>query len=309
MLEKLKCNAARRLSLALSLPCILKQKFSLHQTTVTLALSLNIVLPGAVLHAQEFSPAKCEEILGTLPKTFEVNLAGICKEAKLLTGCQSEKAVPIFHVDRTTIDANAKRILVFSLVHGDEPESGVVANMWMDRLMRIQPRSHWRIVPVLNPDGYAANSRLNSKGVDLNRNFPTSDWDKQAFEAWDKKAKKDPRRYPGISSGSESETKCALAHIEEFKPDFVIAIHTPYGLLDFDGPKDLNFPKSFLPWISLGHFPGSLGRYMWADRSVPVLTIELSGKDSLKSLSELDRLQDVSGSLAIQATGKSHSVE
>ena len=275
----------------------------------SLAFGLTATGPGAFLLAQEFSPAKCEEILGSLPKTFDVNLTTICMESKQLTGCQSEKALPIFHFDRATAVANAKRILVFSLVHGDEPESGVVANMWMDRLMRIEPRSHWRIVPVVNPDGYAANSRLNSRGVDLNRNFPTTDWDSVALDAWDKKAKKDPRRYPGVSSASESETKCALSHIESFKPDFVIAIHTPYGLLDFDGPKNLNLPKSFLPWISLGHFPGSLGRYMWADRSVPVLTIELSGKDSLKSLSELDRLQDVLGSLAIQATGKIEMVE
>ena len=283
--------------------------FSWHQISVALATWLAVTGPGAFLFAQEFSPAKCEEILGTLPKTFEVNLANICKETKLLKGCQSEKAVPIFHFDRATTVANAKRILVFSLVHGDEPESGVVANMWMDRLMRLEPRSHWRIVPVVNPDGYVANSRLNSKGVDLNRNFPTSDWDSMALDAWDKKAKKDPRRYPGVSAASESETKCAMSHIEEFKPDFVIAIHTPYGLLDFDGPKNLTFPKSFLPWISLGNFPGSLGRYMWADRSVPVLTIELTGKDSLKSLTELDKLQDVSGSLAIQAASKTQSVE
>jgi protein MpaA len=283
--------------------------YLLHQISVALALGLFVTGPGAFLFAQEFSPAKCEEILGTLPKTFDVNLTNICKESKLLKGCQSEKAVPIFHFDRATTVTNAKRILVFSLVHGDEPESGVVAKMWMDRLMRIEPRSHWRIVPVVNPDGYAANSRLNSKGVDLNRNFPTKDWDSLALDAWDKKAKKDPRRYPGASSASESETKCAMSHIDEFKPDFVIAIHTPYGLLDFDGPKNLNFPKSFLPWNSLGHFPGSLGRYMWADRSVPVLTIELTGKDSLKSLSELDKLQDVLGTLAIQASGKTESQE
>ena len=295
--------------MVLSLRCISKHVYSWHLTSFILAFGLVGTGPGASLFAQEFSPAKCEEILGTLPKTFDVNLAAICKESKLQKGCQSEKAVPIFHLDRATTVANAKRILVFSLVHGDEPESGVVANMWMDRLMRIEPRSHWRIVPVLNPDGYATNSRLNSKGVDLNRNFPTTDWDSLALDAWDKKAKKDPRRYPGVSSASESETKCAMSHIEEFKPDFVIAIHTPYGLLDFDGPKNLNFPKSFLPWISLGHFPGSLGRYMWADRSVPVLTIELTGKDSLKSLAELDRLQDVSGTLAIQATKKTQTVE
>ena len=287
----------------------IKRVYSRHQTFAALAFGLIATGPGASLWAQEFSPAKCEEVLGSLPKTFDVNLATICKESKQLAGCQSEKAVPIFHFDRSTTVANAKRILVFSLVHGDEPESAVVANMWMDRLMRIEPRSHWRIVPVVNPDGYAVNSRLNSKGVDLNRNFPTTDWDSVALDAWDKKAKKDPRRYPGVSSASESETKCALSHIESFKPDFVIAIHTPYGLLDFDGPKNLNLPKSFLPWISLGHFPGSLGRYMWADRSVPVLTIELTGKDSLKSLSELDRLQDVLGTLAIQASGKIQTVE
>jgi len=292
-----------------SLRIVVKRNYLMRQILTCVALWPALLGSGSFLFAQEFSPAKCEEILGTLPKTFDVNLTAICKEAKLLEGCQSEKSVPIFHFERSTTSENAKRILVFSLVHGDEPESGVVANMWMDRLLRIAPRSHWRIVPVMNPDGYAANSRLNSRGVDLNRNFPTTDWDRLALDAWDKRAKKDPRRYPGVSSGSESETKCALSHIETFKPDFVIAIHTPYGLLDFDGPKHLNFPKSFLPWISLGNFPGSLGRYMWADRSIPVLTIELSGKASLKSLSELDRLQDVSGTLAIQAAGKTQSVE
>jgi len=55
-----------------------------------------------------------------------------------------------------------------------------------------------------------------------------------------------------------------------------------------------------LPWVSLGNFPGSLGRYMWIDRGVPVLTVELK-QNGLKHLEEFDRLQDVTGTVAIQA--------
>lgn len=40
---------------------------------------------------------------------------------------------------------------------------------------------------------------------------------------------------------------------------------------------------------------------MWRDRKVPVLTIELKGNDGLKRLEDFDRLQDISGTVAIQA--------
>lgn len=79
----------------------------------------------------------------------------------------------------------------------------------------------------------------------------------------------------------------------------IIAIHTPYGLLDFDGPQ-LNFPKfEGLPWQQLGHFPGSLGRYMWYDNRTPVLTIELKDENDLRSPKKLIDLQDLSGSVSI----------
>jgi len=271
------------------------------QATKSLVFWIAYLFSPALAHgAQNGIKDQCEETLKSLPGKLAVDINSICGTSQQLAACQSEKGAPIFHFDRHSANRNTRRVLVLALVHGDEPESAVVAKLWMERLLKIEPRSSWRIVPVLNPDGYAAKSRLNSRGVDINRNFPTKDWHNLALQNWEKVAKKDPRRYPGVGPASERETICALQHIEEFKPDFVVAIHTPYGVLDFDGPSDLQFPKAFLPWVSLGHFPGSLGRYMWHDQSIPVLTIELKGQVSLKSLDALDALQDVSGYLALQ---------
>ena len=172
----------------------------------------------------------------------------------------------------------------------------------MLRLEKIDPRNTWRVMPVTNPDGWKAKTRTNSKGVDLNRNFPTKDWAKQALKYWTKNMKSDPRRYPGPEAASEVETRCLMKHFDEFKPDFLISVHIPLGVLDFDGPKVKSPPRfSPLPWQSLGNFPGSLGRYMWADRKVPVLTIELKGNEDIKKLEAFDRLQDISGTVAIQA--------
>src|SRR5690606_35181087 len=153
----------------------------------------------------------------------------------------------------------------------DEIPSGAVARSWMVRLQEISPRNTWRVVPILNPDGLVKKSRLNGREVDLNRNFPTEDWDELALKSWREKTKSNPRRYPGDGPASEPETACAIEHIKDFKPDFIISIHTPLGVLDFDGPKSLPFPNfKPLPWRSLGHFPGSLGRYMWKEHGVPV---------------------------------------
>jgi hypothetical protein len=132
--------------------------------------------------------------------------------------------------------------------------------------------------------------------VDLNRNFPTKDWEKDAVNYWKKETKSNPRRFPGEKSGSEPETQCALKHIEDFKPDFIVSIHTPLKVLDYDGPK-VRPPKfDYLPWKNLGHFPGSLGRYMWFERKVPVLTMEMK-EDLPSSTTPLMQLQDIIGFL------------
>ncbi|MCE3011354.1 MAG: murein peptide amidase A, partial [Proteobacteria bacterium] len=52
----------------------------------------------------------------------------------------------------------------------------------------------------------------------------------------------------------------------------------------------------YLPWTSLGHYPGSLGRYMWFERKIPVLTMELK-EDLPKTLRPFEELQDIIGVL------------
>lgn len=226
----------------------------------------------------------------------------VCQKVVQLEGCVSQEGTPIYHYDKAGSDKNPKRILAKALIHGDEGLSGNVARAWMLRLEKIDPRNSWRVIPVTNPDGWKKKTRTNNRGVDLNRNFPTRNWTEEAIAYWEKKMKSDPRRYPGPEAASEIETKCLMKHFDEFKPDFIISVHIPLGVLDFDGPKVKDPPKfKPLPWQSLGNFPGSLGRYMWGDKKVPVLTIELKGNEDVKKLEAFDKLQDISGTVAIQA--------
>jgi len=246
---------------------------------------------------------RCEADLKAMTGEFDANdIKAICSNVRQMEGCQSKDSAPIYHFERKGTDKSPKHILAKALIHGDEVPSGSVARAWMARLLKIDPRNTWRVIPVANPDGWKAKTRTNGNGVDLNRNFPTADWTDSALAYWKKEMKSDPRRYPGADAASEIETKCLIKQFEEFRPDFIISIHTPLGVLDFDGPKIKN-PPSFkpLPWLSLGNFPGSLGRYMWRDQKIPVLTIELKGNDGVKRLEDFDRLQDVSGTIAIQA--------
>jgi protein MpaA len=248
--------------------------------------------------------SECHKILKGLPgKNKDEALLAACALTKQIPSCVSEEGFPIFHFDKAARSSEKlpKKILVFSLIHGDEFASGSVARSWMERLTSIEPRNHWRVVPVLNPDGLKKGTRYNSRGVDINRNFPTSDWEQNALAYWKTKTKSDKRRFPGNAANSEKETKCALAHIDDYQPDLILSIHTPYGVLDFDGPKisPPKFPE--IPWKNLGNYPGSLGRYMWVDRSKPTLTIELQSKGVVEKLERFDRLQDITGDIAIES--------
>ena len=53
----------------------------------------------------------------------------------------------------------------------------------------------------LNPDGdardHSYDGRVNDHGVDLNRNFPTPNWGRDAKKYWEVRTRRDPRRWPG----------------------------------------------------------------------------------------------------------------
>lgn len=274
--------------------------FSGFRSGATPPVNESVAAPDPAPSPDEAKPdeATCSEILrGTVRAQHRERLASFCEKPHRLPSCQSIEGRPIFHKDALGDSPTGKRILVLGLIHGDEPLAGEMALEWSERLHRIgKIRNSWRVVPMLNPDGLERRTRMNARGVDLNRNFPTKDWDELAQNYWKKYGKADPRRFPGESAGSEAETKCAIAHIKEFKPDFIVSVHTPYRVLDFDGPR-MNFPRyKDLPWRSLGNFPGSLGRYMWKDYSIPVLTVELGNH-----MVNAAELQDIVGGFAIEA--------
>lgn len=245
------------------------------------------------------------QIQKTVRPPNRARLEEACKRMLTLQTCKSQSGRSIQHIafdSQNKKVGESKRILVFGLIHGDEPLAGEMTLEWAERLFslrgrKIEARNDWRVVPMLNPDGLYLKTRMNGKGVDLNRNFPTRDWNEEAQSYWKKAGKSDPRRYPGDAPASEVETRCAIAQIKDFKPDFIVSVHTPYHVLDFDGPQ-MPFPKyKDLPWRALGNFPGSLGRYMWRDYSIPVLTIELG-----TSMVDAATLQDIIGTFAIEAS-------
>jgi protein MpaA len=239
----------------------------------------------------------CFEDLSQFPGPYKADqIRKVCAQVDVLETCSSIKGKPIYHYDKASSKMGAKRILVLSLIHGDETHAGSVGRYWMERLEDIDPRNSWRVVPLMNPDGVVAKTRTNANQVDLNRNFPTKDWDHLALDNWKTLTKSNPRRFPGSSSASEPETRCALKHIESYKPDFVVSIHTPLRVLDFDGPKVKPPIYSYLPWKSLGHFPGSLGRFLWFERHTPVLTLELNSSLP-RDFEPFVQLHDVIGQL------------
>ena len=85
------------------------------------------------------------------------------------------------------------------------------------------------IAPLVNPDGFlsAAPARINASGVDINRNFPTRDWQKDAISQWIAKGKKNKRYYPGVKPASEQETIFQTALIKRFQPQKILSVHSP----------------------------------------------------------------------------------
>lgn len=185
------------------------------------------------------------------------------------------------------------RILVMGGIHGDEYSSVSIMFRWMELLLSQQGTDfHWRFLPLTNPDGLLAHRamRQNANGVDLNRNFPSEDWNATAIEAWKRTTGSNPRRYPGPYAASEPETQWILRQMDEFDPLVIVSVHAPHDLLDFDGHVEAPLNIGMLQLSQLGVYPGSLGNYAGLNRGIPVITLELPSAGIMPNSHEIQNM-------------------
>jgi hypothetical protein len=236
-----------------------------------------------------------EECLRISTKLASVRYQECLDRQLLLTRGRSVKNAPILIKEYPPLPRREPlgRILLFGGIHGDEYSSVSVVFKWMRILDEHHSGLfHWHIVPLLNPDGLLqeTSSRMNANGVDLNRNFPTPNWEEESNRYWTEKTNRNPRRYPGKSALSEPETFWLVENIEKFRPDIIVTIHAPHGIVDYDGPRNGPYKLGRLYLNLLGTYPGSLGRYAGVLEEVPVVTIELPYAGIMPKPSEISHI-------------------
>ena len=175
-------------------------------------------------------------------------------------------------------DSDGAEILVLASIHGDEAETTVAVS----EALRCLPRGSLRAAVILcgNPDGMLRGTRGNARGVDLNRNFPTSNWspDPVCYKTRANDAR-DIALSPGAGPASEPETIALLALLEKLKPQAVVSLHSALACVDDAGASHLGrrlAEMSALPFLTeIGYpTPGSMGT--WAgEKQLNLVTLEL----------------------------------
>jgi protein MpaA len=160
-------------------------------------------------------------------------------------------------------------------IHGDEPEGSVLVEDFIEKSKSFSKKFKACVlaIPRYNPDGLTRIERTNGNGVDLNRNFPSKDWDNTA---------KAPRYYPGRAPESESETKGLVKFLSKEKPFLVVHCHTYIPQVCYTGAKSKKWAE--LLSKDFGHpvtedigypTPGSLGQYCLLNLDTPCVCVEL----------------------------------
>lgn len=173
---------------------------------------------------------------------------------------------------------NYKKILVIGVFHGDEPQGKYL----IEEYIKIRPESKLLFIPCLNPDGLQADKRTNANGVDLNRNFPTKNW--ELTERNDS--------FGGLEPASEIETSFLIDIMQKYNPNLVLTLHAPFKVVNYDGPaKDIAEKigqiVSYPVEASIGYpTPGSFGTYAGVERNIPTITLELDEECPVQELIE-----------------------
>lgn len=188
-------------------------------------------------------------------------------------------------IEAANIGAGAHRIYILGGLHGDAPEGPAV----MDGLLAALPQSDAarsaliRLVRDGNPDGSAAGTRTNTRGVDLGRNWPAKTFT--------------PGPEAGPRALSELEAASLHADLTAFDPRIVILLDavsfgpfityasppsTPAAPLAYRfaaGARTIDGRWRIDPPTDAPHPPGSLAALLSEEEGTILLTVALKSGD------------------------------
>lgn len=178
------------------------------------------------------------------------------------------------------LGTGAETLFFFGAIHGNEKGTAVLMEELAATLIAdpslIPDHKKVVIIPNTNPDGfYGRDDKLNSNGVNLNRNFPTTDW----IEYDDKD---DPETYAGPEPFSESESRLIKDVVENIEPSVMIAFHSMGALVS---PEFNDASIELSEWYSAhtGYeyydewdYAGTATRWFVETTGKPATTVELT---------------------------------
>ncbi len=149
------------------------------------------------------------------------------------TRCYSTSVVGYSKQGRAIIaysfGSGGQTYLYTGALHGNERNTKTLLDLWVGELdskpQDIPNDARVVVIPLANPDGYAANTRTNASNVDLNRNFDTSDWSRDTQTV-------NGAPFPGgggETAGSEPETQALAAYTSQLSPRLTLSYHSVAG--------------------------------------------------------------------------------
>ncbi|RYX78305.1 DUF2817 domain-containing protein [bacterium] len=158
--------------------------------------------------------------------TWDFNGRTICHTVSTIGYSAKGRAINAYY-----FGSGGAAVVYTGAIHGNEVSTKSLMDKWIADL-EVNARSIPAdltvvVVPIINPDGYAAGTRTNGNNIDLNRNFGTNDWKKDITTVTN-------APFPGGGGDapmSQPETKAIASLVSRVGARLVLSYHSIGGVL------------------------------------------------------------------------------
>lgn len=133
-------------------------------------------------------------------------------------------------IETLTLGKGTFRVAVLGSLHGDEVQSVALVDELAHSLQTHPEQlanSTVLLIKSPNPDGFVRRTPHNINGIDLNRNFPSANWQSLSSGR------------AGSQAASEAETRVVIRLLEDFRPALLVHVKDSRGTatVNYEGPE------------------------------------------------------------------------